>query len=115
MMSFRLLDLVFPNRVYGKLGVFWAPEPWIFNCVTAGEKFHIPPGILPPELLKRSEIIRTVVGTCIGNDTMLRRSDQLLLTLENDHFEGSMHLKAGRRYCVEILSGGGVFFEFHKF
>ena len=28
------------------------------------------------------------------NDTMLRRSDQLLLTAENHHFEGSKHLKA---------------------
>ena len=34
------------------------------------------------------------MGTCDDNDTMLQRSDQLLLTPENDQFEGSMHLKA---------------------
>ena len=34
------------------------------------------------------------MGTCDEKDTMLQRSNQLLLTPENDHFEGSMLLKA---------------------
>ena len=42
---------------------------------------------------KRFEFIRIVMGTYIANDTMLWRSDQLLLTTENDHFEGSMHME----------------------
>ena len=33
------------------------------------------------------------MGVCNGNDTMLRRSDQLALVAENDHFEGSIDLK----------------------
>ena len=62
---------------------------------------YVWPYILPLELLNRSEIIRRVVGHDNANDTMLRRSAQLLLTPENDHFEGSMHLAStgaqGRR------------------
>ena len=50
--------------------------------------------LVPLELLKRSEILREVVGHDNWKDTMLRRSDQLLLTPEHGHFEGSMHLKA---------------------
>ena len=40
----------------------------------------------------RSEIIGRVVGHANANDTMLRRSVQLLLTPENEHFQGSLHL-----------------------
>ena len=43
--------------------------------------------------LNRSETIRGVVGHDNSNDAMLRRSAQLLLTPENEHFEGSMHLE----------------------
>ena len=46
----------------------------------------------PLELLNRSENRWGVVGTCNANDTVLRRPDQLLLTPENHHFAGSMHL-----------------------
>ena len=52
-------------------------------------------GKAPLELLNRSEIIRRVVAHDNGN-AMLRRSAQLLLTLENDHFEGSKHLASTR-------------------
>ena len=48
---------------------------------------------MPLELLKCSENCRGVVGTCVANDTMLRRAAQLLLAAENHHFEDSMHLK----------------------
>ena len=34
------------------------------------------------------------MGWYDANDTMLRRSNQLVLVAENDHFEGSTHLKA---------------------
>ena len=65
------------------------------------------PYFLTLNFLNGSENCRGVVGTCIANDTMLRRPDQLLLAAENDHFEGSMHLKANpivrtlffRSYC----------------
>ena len=30
------------------------------------------------------------MGLCNGNGTMLRRSAQILLVAENDHFEGSI-------------------------
>ena len=96
---------------YGKLGVFWGR---ICYWVCAAKKFQRVPWNLPLILLNRSEIIREVLGTCVGNDTMLRQSDQLLLAPENHHFEGSMHLKAERRYCVEIWSGVGHFFRFQK-
>ena len=56
-------------------------------------KFDAPPGNLPLELLNRYKNRREVVGTCDEKDTMMRRSNQLLLTPENDHFEGSRHLK----------------------
>ena len=42
---------------------------------------------------KTSETDRGVVGWYGANDTMLRRSAQLFLAPENDHFEGSMLLK----------------------
>ena len=46
------------------------------------------------KLLNRYNNRREVVGTCDEKDTMMQRSNQLLLTPENDHFEGSMLLKA---------------------
>ena len=59
----------------------------------------------PLELLNRSENRWGVVGTCIANDTMLRRPDQLLLTPENHHFEGSMHLKTKEVLCRDFVGG----------
>ena len=39
-----------------------------------------------------------VVGSTVANGTMLRRSSQLPLMAENDHFEGIIHLKAKEEY-----------------
>ena len=57
--------------------------------------------LAPPGPFSGLPDVREVVrhGNC--NDTMLRRSVQLLLTPENEHFEGSLHqarrnLKEGR-------------------
>ena len=41
------------------------------------------------DFLNRFGCVRRVVGACNANDTMLRRSDQLLLAAENHHFEGN--------------------------
>ena len=49
------------------------------------------------------------MGTCDDNDTMLQRSDQLLLTPENDHFEGSMLLKAKEGTNTRLGEGGVIF------
>ena len=49
------------------------------------------------ECSKCSEIIRGVVGHDNWNDAMLRRSAQLLLAPENEHFEGRIHLKTERQ------------------
>ena len=70
--------------------------------------------ILHLELLNRSRIIRRVVGGTNARGTMLWRSDQLLLTPENDHFEGSMHLKANEGTNArlgEVWGGGRWFFR----
>ena len=45
------------------------------------------------------------MGTYNVNGTMLRWSDQLLLTAENHHFEGSTHLKA--KECETGVEHGG--------
>jgi len=66
---------------------------------------------LSPFLLTASENRREVVGTYDANGGMLRRSDQLLLTPENDHFEGSMHLKAKEGTNTRLGDGGGSFFR----
>ena len=62
--------------------------------VTTTSNFYVVPLTLHLELLNRSRIIRGVLGTYNANDTILRRSAQLLLTAENHHFEASMHLKS---------------------
>ena len=63
--------------------------------VTTGDHFRNGVTFLHLELLYRSEFIRRVVGAYNANGTMLRRSDQLLLTPENGHFEGiTTHLRA---------------------
>ena len=79
--------------------------------------FCVGVSFLPLELLKHSEIIRTVIGLCNGNDTMLRRSNQLVLVAENDHFEGSIDLKEDMiiirlrtRVQIRVRRGGGEIF-----
>ena len=57
---------------------------------TTTSTFFVVPLLLCLELLKCSENRRGVVGACNANDTMLRRSVQLILVAENDLFEGSM-------------------------
>ena len=59
---------------------------------------------MPRGLLKHSEFIRRVMGICNAKDTMLKRSDRLLLTPENHHFEGSIHLK--KKECTTSRSPG---------
>ena len=59
---------------------------------------------------KTSENDREVVGWYGANDTMLRRSAQLFLAAENDHFEGSMLLKA-KEGIISRFSQGGSFFR----
>ena len=66
----------------------------VCNRKKSSVRWHLGPEKIPLELVKCSENCRGVVGTCVANDTMLWRSAQLLLTAENHHFEGSMHLKA---------------------
>ena len=74
---------------------------WIYSAsgswtnLTTGATFCLSPQLLPLELLKCSRIIREVRKTYNANGNMLRRSDQLLLTAENHHFEGSTHLSEG--------------------
>ena len=51
--------------------------------VTTTSNFYVVPLTLHLELLNRSRIIRGVLGTYNANDTMLRRSAQLLLAREN--------------------------------
>ena len=77
--------------------------------VTPDRKFQVVPGNLPLDMRKCSENDRYVVGTCDDNDTMLRRPDQLLLTAENDHFEGSSHLKVEDRTNLRMGEGGVIF------
>ena len=60
----------------------------------------------PLELLNRYNFCREVVGACDANDTMSRWSDQLLLTAENDHIEGSMLLKAKGGIVSRFVRGG---------
>ena len=58
------------------------------------------------------------MGTYNANDTMLQRSDQLLLAPENHHFEGSTHLKAkegARRDWGGQIVGEGKIFESKTF
>ncbi len=64
----------------------------------------------PLELSIRHENRWEVVGGCVYDDTMSRRSNQLLLTSENDHFEGSMLLKAKEGIMPRFGGGGGVSF-----
>ena len=80
--------------IYDKLGLFRFPKRHLMDWRNAMGEFFLRGGNLPLILLNGHKNDRGVVGTCIANDTMLRRSDQLLLTPENDHFEGSMLLKA---------------------
>ena len=49
------------------------------------------------ELLRRSDIIRVVIGVYNGNDTMLQWSYQLLL-VENELLQGGIDLK-------EVMTG----------
>ena len=65
--------------------------------VTTTPNFYVVPLTLHLELLNRSRIIRGVLGTYNANDTMLRRSAQLLLAAENHHFEGKA-LQSGREH-----------------
>ena len=80
--------------------MFWQMVPSMYSetvevtGVTTASNFFVVPLTLHLELLNRPRIIRRVLGTYNANDTMLRRSAQLLLAAENYHFEGSMHLKA---------------------
>ena len=64
-----------------------------------------------PKLLNRSEIDGVVIKTYYANGSMLRRSAQLLLTPEDHHFEGSMHLRrrsnVERRDRVMVSTMGG--------
>ena len=66
--------------------------------LTTGATFWILPQLLPLELLNRYKNGWEVMGACNANGTMSQRSDQLLLTPENDHFEGSMLSEGEGRY-----------------
>ena len=87
----------------------------IWNIHTTAIQNGAWPYILPLELLKRSGSIRMVMRTHYANDTMLRRSDQLLLAAENLHFEGSTHLRSKEgteaRLGEEGREGAGSFFD----
>ena len=56
------------------------------TSVTTGALFYELPLFLPLQLLNYSRIVREAGKTYNANDTMLRRSDQLLLATENHHF-----------------------------
>ena len=58
--------------------------------VTLGNKKCYGVSKTPLELPNRSRIIRGVVGASNANGTVLRRSAQLLLIAENDHFAGNV-------------------------
>ena len=73
--------------------------------LTTGATFWILPQLLPLELLNRYKNRREVAGACDANDTMSRWSDQLLLTAENDHFEGSMLLNRAI-FCSKSRNSG---------
>ena len=87
-------DLVKGRFTYDKLAVFCFPKRRLMDWRDERGNFlsALREGGVPLELLNRSEIIRRVVAHDNGNGTMLRRSAQFLLALENDHFEGSMLL-----------------------
>ena len=59
------------------------------TSLTTGVQNYVRPYKMPLELLNCSRIVREVRKTYTANGTMLRWSDQLLLTAENHHFEGS--------------------------
>ena len=62
------------------------------------------------ELRNRSGIIMGVVGHINGNDAMLRRSAQLILVTENDHFAGkAVTALDNDNHKSENLRPGGVF------
>ncbi len=77
---------------------------WCARSILAHE-MTLAPYILHFDLINRSQIIRRVVGHSNCNDTMLRRSEQLILTSQNEHFEGSMHPKAGQTTAYRNNTG----------
>ena len=68
---------------------------WIYSetstvtGLTTGATFWILPQLLPLEWPNRYKNGWEVMGACNANSTISQQVDQLLLTPENDHFEGS--------------------------
>ena len=70
--------------------------PGVQKCLE-GSKGHL-------HCPRRSRFIIGVVGSSNPNDTMLRRSAQLLLAAEDHHFEGSLlSIQGARRYKCERM------------
>ena len=67
--------------------------------VTTGANFYVGPLTLPLELQECSKNISVVMGHGSANGAMLRRSVQLLLVAENEHFDGCMHLMVWEHSC----------------
>ena len=76
------------------------PDVDIVTGVSAGEKFCVGARKLPLKLLNRYNIIRGVVWHNNCNDTMLWRSAQLLLTPENEHFEGRAKIRQQKIWVI---------------
>ena len=64
-------------------------EAGMLTGVTPAMQNQIGPCKTPLELLNRYKNGWEVMGACNANGAMSQQSDQLLLTPENDHFEGS--------------------------
>ena len=92
---------------YGKLGVFCSRQTLWRHVrvpkILEGAKTTL-------EFFIRHKNRWEVVGACVYDDTMSRRSNQLLLTAENDHFEGSMLLKEKEGIMPRFVGGGVIFF-----
>ena len=71
----------------------------LVTAVTTGANFYVGPLTLPLELQECSKNISVVMGHGSANGAMLRRSVQLLLVAENEHFDGCMHLMVWEHSC----------------
>ena len=74
-------------------------ETVVVTGVTTGANFYVGPLTLPLELQECSKNISVVMGHGSANGAMLRRSVQLLLVAENEHFDGCMHLMVWEHSC----------------
>ena len=97
--------------IYDELDLFRSPKRRLMDWCHERRRVFLEASSLALIFNRTSENVREVVGWYGANDTMLRRSAQLLLTPENDHFEGSMQLEEIPSVIIQCYHsmGGGLF------